>query len=256
MTNSSTPSALSSGAPLEPTKFFVLEQRQNITSRPISPHVSFAEPTPPSPHTRPTTSLGPAKFSSVSPPAALSSQGSSNRYAVPVASTSSSNPRRSSAPARLEGAHFSHQHHDRRVEDADEEEEEFDYDSDATLDIDDPSLQLADKGIPLRRMSEGYALVLMRQMRQGKLASKEPEFASERSLKGHRWSICVPHSHISALDVEEPEDEDDFGDDESEGSAEFEEEDWDAFYSDSPSSFLSFGDENDSVQNIRERLVS
>lgn len=136
------------------------------------------------------------------------------------------------------------------------EEEEFDYDSDATLDIDDPSLQLADKGFPLRRMSEGYALVLMRQMREGKFSTQDAEFGSQRSLKGHRWSICVPHSHISALDVEEPEDDEEFGDDESEGSGELEEEDWDDLDSDSPTSFLSFGDEDDSAENIRERLVS
>ncbi len=39
-----------------------------------------------------------------------------------------------------------------------------------------------------------------------------------------------------------------FGDDESEGSGELEEEDWDDLDSDSPTSFLSFGDEDDSAE--------
>ncbi len=42
----------------------------------------------------------------------------------------------------------------------------------------------ADKGFPLRRMSEGYALVLMRQMREGKFSTQDAEFGSQRSLKG------------------------------------------------------------------------
>ncbi|KLO17289.1 hypothetical protein SCHPADRAFT_887088 [Schizopora paradoxa] len=249
----------SSAAPLEPTNFFELDQRQQNVSQSGAPSVSFAEVVPPSPHTRPTTSFGPAKCTSVSPPAALTTQICGDRYVVPDPSTSSSNSRRSSAPARLEGAHSSRYHSnetDGNVEE--EEEDDCDYDSDATIDIDDPSMPLADTGHPLRRMSESYALVLMRQMRQGKFADQVEELTPERSLRGHRWSICVPRSHISALDVEDPEEEDeeDFGDDESDGSGELEgeEEDWDGFDSGSQSSFLSFGDEGDSVQNLRERL--